>query len=131
MINIALLLAAISAVESGDNDFKIGKAKEVSRYQMLPAVWADNSRWIPTGLRHEWTKPAVAREVTTLHINWLRAQLPSRLQDDPGALILSWKKGAKGARRLSYNANLAHPKTQDYCERVWNLYREKLRDSGI
>lgn len=125
MLNIALLLAAISAVESGDNDLAVGKRGEVSRYQMLPAVWSRYNRHF--GKSAPWHDPQIAVIVAGSHIRWLQSQLPGALKDDPGVIILCWKKGATGAKKLLYNTNLAPPKTQDYCERVWNLYREKLR----
>lgn len=41
--------AALSQIESGDNDKAIGKMGEISRYQILPDVWAafapDNANW--------------------------------------------------------------------------------------
>ncbi|HXG49204.1 MAG TPA: hypothetical protein VNO52_16390, partial [Methylomirabilota bacterium] len=33
------LLEALSLIESGNNDRAIGRAGEVSRYQILPTVW--------------------------------------------------------------------------------------------
>jgi hypothetical protein len=33
------LMAALSLIESGDNDRAVGKAGEVSRYQIMPNVW--------------------------------------------------------------------------------------------
>ena len=41
--------AALSQIESGDNDKAIGKRGEISRYQILPDVWAafapDKANW--------------------------------------------------------------------------------------
>lgn len=41
--------AALSQIESGDNDKAVGKKGEVSRYQILPDVWsafaAENANW--------------------------------------------------------------------------------------
>jgi hypothetical protein len=34
---------ALSQIESGDNDAAIGRAGEVSRYQILPALWSGGS----------------------------------------------------------------------------------------
>jgi hypothetical protein len=38
-IDPAQLMAALSVIESGDNDKAIGKAGEVSRYQIIPRIW--------------------------------------------------------------------------------------------
>lgn len=41
--------AALSQIESGDNDKAVGKRGEISRYQILPDVWAafapENANW--------------------------------------------------------------------------------------
>jgi hypothetical protein len=41
--------AALSQIESGDNDKAVGKRGEISRYQILPDVWAafapDKANW--------------------------------------------------------------------------------------
>jgi hypothetical protein len=41
--------AALSQIESGDNDKAIGKKGEISRYQILPDVWtafaSENANW--------------------------------------------------------------------------------------
>ena len=44
--------AALSLIESGDNDRATGPHGEVSRYQMQPEVW---KRYAPTNA--DWTKP--------------------------------------------------------------------------
>jgi hypothetical protein len=44
--------AALSLIESGDNDKAIGPHGEISRYQMQPDLW---KRYAPTNA--DWTKP--------------------------------------------------------------------------
>jgi hypothetical protein len=52
-------LAALSQIESHNNDQAIGRQREVSRYQILPAYWkAANVAWHPTD-------PTTARSVVT------------------------------------------------------------------
>ncbi len=48
--------AALSMVESGDDDFATGAAGEVSRYQIMPEVWTATT-WLPIS---QATNPAVA-----------------------------------------------------------------------
>lgn len=127
MLNIALLLAAISAVGSGDNDHLIGKRGEISRYQILPAIWVEHSRFIPLKVRGRYWNNDISAQVAERVIWRIQNNLPAKLKDDPGILILCWKKGPTGAKRLSYHTQLAKPKTQDYCERVWNTYQEKIK----
>src|ERR1700682_6398023 len=53
--------SALSQIESGDNDRAIGRAGEVSRYQLLPEVW---ERYAPRNAKWENPKEAlpVAKE---------------------------------------------------------------------
>ena len=48
-IDIAILLAAIAAVESNTNDAAIGAAGERGRYQLTRAVW---EQWLPSSAWH-------------------------------------------------------------------------------
>ena len=50
--------AALSQIESGDNDRAVGRQGEVSRFQILPAVWR---RYAP--VRANWRKPDDALSV--------------------------------------------------------------------
>ncbi len=52
-------LDALSQIESHNNDLAIGRQQEVSRYQVLPAYWAQ--------ARIEWdpTDPQLAKEVVS------------------------------------------------------------------
>lgn len=38
---------ALSMLESGDNDFAVGRSGEVSRYQILPRVWRETLPFVP------------------------------------------------------------------------------------
>jgi hypothetical protein len=51
-------LSALSMLETGNNDRMVGRAGEISRYQILKSEW----RSVTTSTR--WTDPAVARDVT-------------------------------------------------------------------
>jgi hypothetical protein len=41
MVATSTLLACLSELESGNDDYKVGRAGEVSRYQIKPEVWRD------------------------------------------------------------------------------------------
>lgn len=43
---------ALSQIESGDNDLAIGTSGEVSRYQILPAVWQETTNELVTVEHH-------------------------------------------------------------------------------
>ena len=59
---------ALSEIESRNNDHAIGRAREVSRYQILPEFWAEaaaEDKGISADL--EPTNPAVAKKV----VDWV------------------------------------------------------------
>ncbi len=49
--------SALSQIESGDNDRAVGRAGEVSRYQLLPEIW---ERYAPKDAKWENPKEALA-----------------------------------------------------------------------
>src|SRR5436189_5495545 len=51
-------LSALSMLETGNNDRMVGRAGEISRYQILKAEW----RTVTDSVR--WTDPEVAKAVT-------------------------------------------------------------------
>ena len=51
-------LSALSMLETGNNDRMVGRAGEISRYQILKSEW----RTVTTSTR--WTDPEVAKAVT-------------------------------------------------------------------
>ena len=59
-ISTAILLACLSEFESGNDDRKVGRAGEISRYQIKPEVWRDFSN-----CRVSWATHRYAFEVAT------------------------------------------------------------------
>src|SRR5215467_12617846 len=53
--------AALSQIESGDNDHAVGRQGEVSRFQIRPEVWR---RYAP--MKADWRKPSDALSVATV-----------------------------------------------------------------
>ena len=60
-------LSALSAVESGHNDKAIGPRGEVSRYQVLPSVWRQNSKGFSP--RNPESSRIVAERLMTQRVN--------------------------------------------------------------
>jgi len=60
-------LDALAQIESGGNDRVIGRAGEVSRYQIMPGVWRAYSR------SRRYQDPVEAARVATLHLGALAA----------------------------------------------------------
>ena len=54
---------ALSMLESGDNDFAVGKHGEVSRYQIMPSVW------------REHTQAPISRATNGLDAGWIAMQI--------------------------------------------------------
>ena len=90
----ALQLAALSQIESGDRDRMVGRQGEVSRYQIMPAVWRKECRGF--FLLHQ-TKPeleplatAVARDLWERRVQEFAAKqrrYPTRFE-----LYLLWHR---------------------------------------
>lgn len=70
-------LSALSMLETGNNDRMIGRAGEISRYQILKAEW----RTVTNSAR--WTDPQVARAVTQQLIDRRVNQFRSKHHRDP------------------------------------------------
>lgn len=91
--NLELYLDAISELESNDRDNVIGTAGEVSRYQILPAVWrAATQLPIERAACRKGTARAVARKIL---ISRLR-EFERRYERSPGAreIWLLWNAPA-------------------------------------
>lgn len=60
--DMGTVLACVSQIETGDKDWKIGRAGEVSRYQILPSVWI---KYSPTNhvKQNDPTNPKIAAQV--------------------------------------------------------------------
>ena len=58
-------LFALGMIETGNNDREVGRAGEVSRYQILPVVWRNYSR------SADYRNPQVSVQVAQRHWNCL------------------------------------------------------------
>lgn len=70
-------LSALSMLETGDNDRMVGRAGEISRYQILKSEWrsvTDSTRW---------TDPQVAKAVTLTLIDRRLKQFRAKHHRDP------------------------------------------------
>ena len=70
-------LSALSMLETGNNDRMVGRAGEISRYQILKSEW----RAVTNSAR--WTDPAVAKAVTLKLIDQRVNQFKAKFQRDP------------------------------------------------
>ena len=111
----AIHLAALSQIESGDNDHARGAAGEVSRYQITPQLWECELWGKPFSLCHP-EKDEIAREVATSV--WYRAVSAFRLVQhrDPTLpeMYLLWHRPGR--------VLAPHPKELDRAKRFENLF---------
>ena len=70
-------LSALSMLETGNNDRMVGRAGEISRYQILKAEW----RSVTNSVR--WTDPAVSKAVTLTLLERRIAQFRAKHHRDP------------------------------------------------
>jgi hypothetical protein len=70
-IEPAHLMAALSVIESGNNDKAIGKAGEVSRYQIIPRIWRTYGGGNP---RNAVEAKRVATKIMTARIGQFEAK---------------------------------------------------------
>jgi hypothetical protein len=111
------LLAAISQVESGNDDRAVGRLGEVSRFQLLPCNW----RKMSDRPLSDATNLKVSHEIA---LAWLRTlALDLRLDKLPVTaenLCWSWKCGLRGVLLRKWMAQAS----RSYVTRCLTLYQE-------
>lgn len=131
---IGLLLASIAAVESGNNDMAIGKAGEISRYQISPVVWEKHHKTFDP-YRKGPSNLQVASQIAAAHVATIRSSIHPKIQQDEFDEIFwvaaCWNSGIAGATKAKWNKARLPRHVQDYAERVLNIYQalqqERLR----
>jgi hypothetical protein len=117
MSHIAVLLAALGQIESGDNDRAVGAKGEITRYQMLPLVWHVYRRG-PKDPQNPAHAVVVAESVLRTRVGdfrWRTEREPSHqevyaLWNAPGAFAHS-----------GYRLASLRPVVRERCERYANL----------
>src|SRR5262245_27636363 len=110
-------LEAISMIESGNNDRAVGKAGEVSRYQIRPHVWkrySTSTAYVDTDLS-TW--------VADQHLAYLEGVFRNRtgrLPTDFDRYVL-WNAGPTYYARIGFSADRVHPVIRDRAVRFVNL----------
>lgn len=110
-------LEALSLIESGDNDAAVGRAGEVSRFQIMPRVWAHYSR------SRAFRDCRVSREVATKHL----AELTSWFQRRAGRpasdfdIYVLWNAGPTYYHALRFKPSRVHPVVRERASRYAGL----------
>jgi hypothetical protein len=126
-MNLSIFIAAIALVESGNNPAAVGKAGELSEYQITRQVWKAY-----TG--EQFTKANgkrrnVSRYVAERHAAELEKKAQELLIAQYEHVIVirvaaGWHRGEAYMRKpwKDWSAE-----TRDYADRVWNVYQDLQR----
>ncbi|HAM73467.1 MAG TPA: hypothetical protein DCM86_17675 [Verrucomicrobiales bacterium] len=110
-------LEAISLIESGGNDYAVGDAGEVSRYQILPKVWRSYTR------SHEYQNRWLAGEVAKRHLSTLQQSFQREAGRAPGdfELYVLWNAGLDYYRRHGFSPRRVASTIRERADRFVNL----------
>lgn len=111
------MLDAIAAVETGNDYRKVGRAGEVTAFQIMPRYWhLHTSAPITRGSTDE----SLGRLVASRHLAQLRRELIGfRLAVTPYNLALAWRAGSPAVAHKK-----ATPHQRDHAQRIVNLYEK-------
>jgi hypothetical protein len=110
-------LFALGMIETGNDDRAIGRAGEISRYQLAPPVWRSYSRSM------EYRNPDVSWQVARLHWNYLAAYF----KDKTGRMPTDFDMYVLWNTRYGYYAHKSFSRrqlatiVQDRAQRFVNL----------
>jgi hypothetical protein len=110
-------LEAISLIESGGNDYAVGDAGEVSRYQILPQVWRSYSR------SRDYRNSGLAAEVARRHLNTLQQAFVREAGRPPGdfEVYVLWNAGLDYYRRHGFSPRRVASVIRERAGRFVNL----------
>jgi hypothetical protein len=113
-------LEALSMIESGDNDSAIGRAGEVSRYQIKPWIWR---RYSKTASYHN---SQVSRAVAERYLAELEETFRKRTGREPDDfdIYILWNAGPTYYGKAGFSKNRVHRIIRERAQRYVNL-REK------
>lgn len=111
------LLRAIEQVEGADY-WRVGKAGERSKFQIMPEVWMQHSGMPFYMASSNWSAALDEQErVALCHIKWLEAHLTN---PTPYRIALAWNAGLSAVKNGRFSSAKAC-----YARRVVNLYESE------
>jgi 3-hydroxy-3-methylglutaryl CoA synthase len=110
-------LEAISMLETANNDFVIGSAGEVSRFQIMPAVWR---RYSSANAYHN---VELASRVAAQHLAVLETTFRARTGREPSDFdrYVLWNAGETYYAKKGFSAAKVHPVIRERARRFVNL----------
>jgi hypothetical protein len=108
---------ALGAIETANNDRAIGKAGEVSRYQIMPSVWKRYS-----GSSY-YRNPEIARAVAQQHWSSLYNSFKKQAHREPNDfdMYVLWNTRYGYYASKGFNPARLHPVVRDSAQRFVNL----------
>jgi hypothetical protein len=110
---------ALGAIETANNDRAVGRAGEVSRYQIMPSVWKQYS-----GSSH-YRNPEVSRAVAQQHWSSLYSSFKKQAHREPNDfdMYVLWNTRYGYYASKGFNPARLHPVVRDSAQRFVNLIR--------
>jgi len=110
-------LEALSMIETGDNDAAIGRAGEVSRYQIRPWIWRQYS---PSS---SYADRRTSRQVAERHLAVLQTSFRDQTRREPTDfdLYVLWNAGPTYYARIGFSKSRVHPVIRERARRYANL----------
>lgn len=120
-------LAAISMIETGDNDSAVGRAGEVSRYQIKPAIW------------HQYTEsktyrdPKMSAKIAAQHLEELETAFRNKTGREPTDFdrYVMWNGGLTYYARVKFSPKAVKEVIRERANRYVNLRKGNTTNSGV
>ena len=114
-------LEALSQIETGDDDRVIGRAGEVSRYQIKPWIWRQYSD------SEAYSNRRISTQVADQHLTGLAGIFRKCTRREPTDfdLYVLWNAGPTYYNRIGFARSRVHPVIRERARRYANL-REAL-----
>ena len=110
-------LDAIGMIESGDNDRAIGKAGEISRYQIKPQIWKSYS------VSSAWKDVTVSRPVAQRYLETLETRFRNKVGREPSDfdVYVLWNAGPNYYEKVGFSPKKVAPVVRERAQRYVNI----------
>jgi len=108
---------ALGMIETANDDSEIGRAGEVSRYQIMPSVWKRYTSSM------QYRNPAVSTQVAQKHWSWLREFFIKKTNREPTDfdMYVLWNTRIGYYAKCGFQPSRLHPVVRDRAQRFVNL----------
>lgn len=108
---------ALGMIETGNNDYEIGGAGEVSRYQIMPSVWKHYSQ------SSRYQNPEISLAVAQRHWSQLYSDFIKQAHREPSDfdMYVLWNTRYGYYASKGFKASRLSPTVRDRAERFVNL----------